>query len=324
MTKEEEKETLCNQHRVLLFLILRFGNGAILLAQLRALCLALGLYSSGQMVNRIIRSMRDMAILDRQTWVDNNSDLIIARKYLYRYFNGQTSQQAATPPRPKTMGPYILQARKIDLLLHIIGSQGLTTLEQVEQYLARHACTIFLRLPDLLGYYQRYKSLLSDNPLEYRAQLDKLAESADQRQRMARHLPPRPVAPDPCGVPVITLEQMHRRNIHILDIAPTNQEITLIMWADRGTTARRILDWTIDAIWWVRSLLPGYAVRAVIQALDDGHKAALTAALTARRNPTAPTYWKERLTTQRLDGTLLLSVHDSDFINHWCGGIRTV
>lgn len=117
MTQEQTKQLLCKKHRNLLYIILHFGNGAMLLPQLRAFCLALGLYANGQAVNCAVRELREAAILARQTWIDNNSDLILCRKYAYCFFSGKTREEVATPRRPNTMAPYILQARKVDWLL---------------------------------------------------------------------------------------------------------------------------------------------------------------------------------------------------------------
>ena len=162
MTKLEEKQALCNRHRALLEILLKYGTSGVMpLPQLRALCLAWGLYPSTQAVNRAVRELRAAEILNRQTWVDNNSDLLLARKFVWRYFAGKDSQETATPRRPATMAPYILQARKIDWLLSMVEREHLATLEAAETYLRRHGCTMFLRLSDLPGYYRRYVSALS-------------------------------------------------------------------------------------------------------------------------------------------------------------------
>ena len=55
MTQSKEKEVVCDKHRQLLYLLLRYGNGFFLLPQLRGLCLEIGLYSSEQAVNRAVR-----------------------------------------------------------------------------------------------------------------------------------------------------------------------------------------------------------------------------------------------------------------------------
>ncbi len=111
MTQEQKKHLLCTQHRSLLYIILHFGNGVMLLPQLRAFCLTLGLYSNSQAVNRAVRELREADILNRQTWIDSNSDLVLCRKYVYCFFTGKAREEVATPRRPNTMAPYILQAR---------------------------------------------------------------------------------------------------------------------------------------------------------------------------------------------------------------------
>lgn len=212
MTQAEEKEALCHQHEQLLYIILHFGAGAMLLAQLRALCLALGLYSTAQAVNRAVRGLKDAGILTRQTWVDNNSDLVMARKYACRYFTGATSQEAATPHRPHTMAPYILTARKIDWLLGTIHHKSLQSIEAINTYLRRHACTMFLRRSELLDYYQRYAPILAaERPGSYRAQLDRLATDPTQRGFTTLPEPPAPAY----GEPPPTLATSHRRGIYI-------------------------------------------------------------------------------------------------------------
>lgn len=139
MTKLEEKQALCNRHRALLEILLKYGTSGVMpLPQLRALCLVWGLYPSAQAINRAVRELRAADILNRQTWVDNNSDLLLARKFVWRYFAGKDSQETATPRRPATMAPYILQARKIDWLLSMVEREHLATMEAAETYLRRH------------------------------------------------------------------------------------------------------------------------------------------------------------------------------------------
>ena len=106
MTKLEEKQALCNRHRALLEILLKYGTSGVMpLPQLRALCLAWGLYPSAQAVNRAVRELRAAEILNRQTWVDNNSDLLLARKFVWRYFAGKDSQKTATPAAPQLWPP---------------------------------------------------------------------------------------------------------------------------------------------------------------------------------------------------------------------------
>lgn len=321
MKKTDAKQALCDQHRDLIYLIIRYGHGAMLLAQLRVLCLALNLYGSGQSVNRAVRALRDARILTRKTWIDGNSDLIVACKYVYRYFSGRDSQHTATPPRAKTWGPYLEQSRKIDWLLSLIDNNNLTSLPEVETYLRRRGCTVFLRLPDLQIFYRRYSQYMAAaNPNEYRAQLAKLAESEEQRRRVARHLPP--LSRPPEIIPVVTMEQMHRRGLYITALAPGEKAIVLTMFALRSTSARRVMDWTIDSVWWVRSLFPGFSVTVILYALDKGHKTALAAALTAPTGQDGVSYWRSRMEAQRLNTPLQIAVHDSDFPSRWCGGVQ--
>ena len=82
MTKLEEKQALCNRHWALLEILLKFSTSGVMpLPQLRALCLAWGLYPSAQAINRAVRELQAAEILNRQTWVDNNSDLLRSEEH---------------------------------------------------------------------------------------------------------------------------------------------------------------------------------------------------------------------------------------------------
>ena len=175
--------------------------------QLRVFCLTLGLYANGQAVNRAVRELREADILNRQTWIDSNSDLVLCRKYVYCFFTGKAREEVATPRRPNTMAPYILQARKIDWLLLIMEKNHLTTLESVEKYLLAHGCTVFLRLPDLLAYYEQCAPILAQvYPSRFQEQTEQLRAGMEQRSRLARG---EPIAPLPAlpPEPVATLEK---------------------------------------------------------------------------------------------------------------------
>ena len=321
MTKIKEKQALCGCHRALLQILLKFGtSGVMLLPQLRALCLAWDLYPSAQAVNRAVRELRAAEILNRQTWVDNNSDLLLARKFVWRYFAGKDSQEVATPRRPATMAPYILQARKIDWLLSLVEQNHLATMEAAETYLRRHGCTMFLRLSDLPDYYRRHASTFSaERPENYREQLARLDADAARISALALRQPEE----EPLSPSVATLAQAHRRGIYILGFSPGRRTVVLALFAGRRTKAARVMDWLIDAQAWVNSLLPYYSCWLVVYALDDAHRTALRAALTAPAPGRKITpYWQERLIQRHLDGLARLSVKDTDFISRWCGGIH--
>lgn len=319
MNREEEKQVLCDRHRALLQIVMNYGNGAMLLPQARALCLALGLYPSAQAVNRAVRDLRAADVLDHQTWIDNNSDLILARKYVRRYFSCVDSQSVATPHRPGTMAPHILQARKIDWLLSVIAKESLTSMEAVEDYLKCRTCTVFLRLPDLLDFYHRNAALLAAERLDnYREQVTRMEASAAQRTTIARCASSAP----PTAPQVATLEQMHRRGIYITGISRKYQAVTLALFAGRRTTAERIMDWTIDAQMWIISLLPYYHSGLTVYALDVAHREALRTALTAPAGGRITPYWHDRLIANHLDGLMQLAVTDTNFVRRWCGGIQ--
>lgn len=318
VTKNEEKEMLCQKHQALLSLILHYGGGAMLLPQLRALCAAL-LDISGQAVNRAVRALKAAEILTRQTWVDNNSDLILTRKYAYRFFEGKTSQEIATPRRPHTMAPYLLGTRKIDWLLSFIERNKITSAADLESLLSATGCTMFLRLPDLPGYYLDNADILEqNNPDHFQQQLEQMYLSNIQRRTMAQ-------GNAPSAPPIITLEQLHRRGIYIIDINETKGQVVLALFAGRETKARRLMDWLIDAHLWATSLLPGYVTGLWVYTLDWNHKAALMNAFTAIAPGTSRTpYYQYRLEGAKIYGRAHIGVTDTDFISKWCGNVSAL
>ena len=321
LTKNEEKEMLCQKFQALLALILQYGSGAMLLPQLRALCAVL-LDMNGQTVNRAVRALKAAEILTRQTWVDNNSDLILARKYAYRFFEGKTSQEIATTRRPHTMAPYLLGARKIDWLLSFIEKNGITSAADLEYHLSAIGCTMFLRLPDLLGYYQEQAPILSYvRPDNYCQQERRLELSDIQRRTMAQgNAPAEEYAP-----PITTLEQLHRRGIYIYFLSEKKKQVGFVLFAGRETKARRLMDWLIDAHFWVTSLLPEYETGLWVYALDWDHKAALMNAFTAIAPGTSKTmYYRYRLEGAKIYGRANIGVVDSDFITKWCGNVSAL
>lgn len=319
MTKNEIKEALCKRYQELLYIILHYGGGVMLLPQLRALCSVL-MDMDGQAVNRAVRALKAAEILTRQTWVDNNSDLILARKYAYRFFEGKTSQQVATPRRPNTMIPYIQQARKIDWLLSLIEKYGLRDLEDVKGYLWAIGCTVFLRLPNMIRYYQGQADYLARvRPDNFQEQLRQLEASARQRQSMAKH------APADTLPTIITLEQMLRRGIYITNIDDKRQRVYLALFAGRETKARRLMDWLIDAHFWVTSLLPEYETGLWVYALDNAHKTVMMDGLSAIAPGTSKTmYFQHRLEGAKIYGRAHIGVTDSDFISKWCGNVSAL
>lgn len=318
MNQDKIKRALCETHADLLHIILYFG-GFMLLAQLRALCLAFGLYASGQAVNRAVRELREADILNRKTWVDNNSDLLLARKYAYRFFGDATSQEVATPRRPSTMTPYIAQARKIDWLLDIVQRKGLTSLDAVHRYLTHCGCTVFLRLPDLPGYYvDHYDIFTESGPEEFWEQADRLEVVTSWRASIARA---EPVQKDEADPP-ITLDLAHRRGVYIERIFPEEKAVRLALFAGLSTRPQRIMDWVIDAHMWLKTLMPQYRSIFAVYALSDAHKAALRAGLTGTAYNRQTPYFRARLVAAHLDGEVNIAVTNTDFISRWCGNIQ--
>lgn len=179
---------------------------------------------------------------------------------------------------------------------------------------------MFLHLSDLPDYYRRYAPALSaENPENYREQLARLDADAARISALALRQPEE----EPLSPSVATLAQAHRRGLYILGISPSRRTVTLALFAGRRTRAARVMDWLIDAQAWVNSLLPYYSCTLVVYALDDAHRTALRAALTAPapgRKITA--YWRERLIQRHLDGLARIAVRDTNFISRWCGGIH--
>lgn len=316
----EEKTALCDRHRGLLELLMQYGRGALPLPLLRELCVNLCLYPSGQAVNRAARALREAGILDRQTWVDNNSDLLLARKFVLRYFAGVDSQAVATPPRPRTMAPYTAQARKADWLLALVKKAGLSSPQAVDEHLRRQGCTMFLRLPDLLDYYRQNRPYLAaEDATAYRRQLAQLKASAAQRATLARGETVPPAAP----FPEVTLEQAHRRGLYLIKLNPSRRAVSFALFAERGTRAERIMDWAIDAYQWLVTLFPCYRASLFVYTLDAAHREALAAALSASVTPAA-SYQQERLESARMAGLLDITLRNTDFVDHWCGGVRRI
>ncbi|WP_300691303.1 hypothetical protein [uncultured Oscillibacter sp.] len=201
----------------------------------------------------------------------------------------------------------------------MVEREHLATMEAAETYLRCHGCTMFLHLSDLPDYYRRYAPALSaENPENYREQLARLDADATQISTLALRQPEETPSPS-----VATLAQTHRRGLYILGISPSRRTVALALFAGRRTRAARVMDWLIDAQAWVNSLLPYYSCTLVVYALDDAHRTALRAALTAPAPGRKITpYWQERLIQRHLDGLARIAVKDTDFISRWCGGIH--
>lgn len=319
MKVSEKKRLLCEKHRTLLEILIRYGKGAMLLSQLREFCVLTGIYPSGQAVNRAVRALREAGILTRQTWVDRNSDLVLARKGVYEFLYNTDSRGIATPPRPSTMAPYILQARKMDWLLAMMESHQLDSPDAVERFLRSRGCTVLLRQTELLDYYMRYRKYLSGEKVAFDAEVRCLRARKVQQESFTSHRVP---ADRRHSEGQSALEKMHRRGIYITRLSPQEKMVYLILFPERTTSARKIMDWAIEACWWTRNLLPGYRVKLTLYTYDEAHSAALKRALQARTH--GQMYWHARLAAERIDGMLDLGAHSTDFANRWCGGVRAV
>jgi len=262
--------------------------------------------------------MKEADILARQTWVDNNSDIILCKKYVYRFLTQANSQQVATPSRPTTMGPYIAQSRKMDWLLSIAEKQNITSKAQMDKLLLQSGNTMFLRLPQLAVYYKRNARWLEAYyPSEYRAQLDRLLEENEQRQQIKYW---KAGEYNSYAASTVTLQQMHRRGIYIAQFA--RNKVILAAFPGRNTAADKLMNWIIDAYFWVQSLLPDYSITVYLYSLDEAHKTFLREALT--KNTGGVSYWHSRLYANHITQpeAVQIIVKSTDYINRWCGGIQ--
>lgn len=315
MTQTQNKQALCEKHHSLLYLLYRFGNGAMPLLQLRMLALILRLYVSDQAVNRAVRELKAAGILTRRTWVGNR-DLILSCKYVYRYFRDGDSQAVATPRRASTLAPYAAQARKVEWLIDAIIRYNLDTLDDVEHYLARSGCTLFLHPAELSVFYERHRPFLAAScPGAYTAELQQLETNTEQR----RHMIP---AAHTSSLPVVTLENLHRRGIYIAALSHSERLVKFVLFPRRTTRPDRILTLAADAGWWARGLLPDYDIWAVAQCLDSRHTDALRAALTAPVDRDGTPYWRETLRRREMDSRMRVGIHNSNFLLTYCNGIE--
>lgn len=322
MESNEGKERLCERHHGLLTVLVRYGNGAMLTSQLQRLCVALGLYSSNQAVNRAVRSLKAADILGRMTWVDNNRDLLIARKYVYRYFSGKPRRSVATPKKYNTVRQYLLQCCKVDRLICWVEGKQLDSIEAVDAFLERIGCTLFLHLPELSGYFQRNRLFQAYSPGEYRAQLDKLMERDRCRECLVQHIP---YEPDPvyCNPLVTTIENLHRRGLFILGMDREKMMIGAFQYSG-GLTAPRVMDFALDAFEWVRTLMPwGYEVQFTVFTMDKAGRDKLTRQLNAPQG-NGVSYCVSRAQSRRINEGLHLNVKNADIIRQWCGNVRPI
>lgn len=319
MKYNELKETVCRKHEALLRLILEYGNGAMLLPQLKQLAplLLVEQYSSGQALGRAARALRTAGVLKRMTWIDNNSDLLICCKYALRYFNGDGATAAK---KYTTVNRYLLQCAKVDYLIKTIQHRRLSSLEQVAAYLASIHSTVFLRLPDLTTYFQTRPPFAAHNQPEYTAQLRKLREGDEARRRLAAHQAPPPTALP--AVPIVTIEQLHRRNLYLSKLTGDKAVLTYFDFTGK-LTADKLISWAIDAFYWVKGLLPKHQVLFAVYAPDESTHEALLRRLKAKVN--GMTCLDHRLAAQHLLGAdVHITVQNSDTLRRWCGGIKPI
>ena len=69
MLQIEQKSIICQANKPLLYLLVRFGSGAVPLPLLRTLAVQMRLYPNGQAVNKAVRELREAGVLDRQPCV---------------------------------------------------------------------------------------------------------------------------------------------------------------------------------------------------------------------------------------------------------------
>lgn len=321
MCSSEEKQNLCETHHDLLHLVYRYGNGAMLLPQLRALAVRLELYPSEQAVGRAVRLLRDTGIIKRMTWLDGRSDLLIAYKYLYRYMSGAcNSQQVAAAKKYNSPRQYMVRCCQVDYLIRILDAypKELKDLDTVERYLHRIGSTLFLHAPDLAACFADYPAYSQYNKSEFAAQLAELKRLAALRSRLNA---PETAAPPPPLVPVLTLDALHKRNIYVAKI--TRSTIILIRYDySNSLTASRVMDWALDAYSIFHPLLPDREISYRVQSLNELGQADLAAQLAAPYHGLP--YQEARLAAQHIDSGLSITVQNSDVMGRWLGGVHVL
>lgn len=320
MTSNEEKQRLCVDHHDLLYLIYRYGFGAMLLSQLRMLAVRLGLYPSESAVGRAVRALKSAGILKRMTWLDGRSELLVGCKYLFRYFSGAVnSQEVAAAKKYNTARQYMAQCCKVDYLLRTLDHyQQLQTLTSMEHYLKSAGSTLFLRTPELPVYFAAYPPYSRYDPAEHTAQLDELRRLATLRSRVNT---PSITVPSPPLSPILTLDTLHQRGVYVAKI--TRKSAILIRYNYANTlTARRILDWALDAYDVLHPLLPGLEISFRIQALDEMGQAHLVEQLSAPYH--GLTYMESRLSARHIDSGLSIITQNSNVMDRWLGGVHVL
>lgn len=320
MYSNEEKHSLCKEHHDLLYLVHHYGNGAMLLPQLRALAVRLGLYPSEQAVGRAVRALRDGGIIKRMTWLDGRSDLLVGCKYLFRYFTGvNSSQEVAAAKKYNSPRQYMAQCCKVDYLVRILDHyQQIATLADVEKYLLRSGATLFLRTPDLLDYFINFPAYSQNDLAEYSAQNAELKRLSVLRSRLNA---PETAAPPPPLVPVLTLDALHKRNIFVATV--TRKSVILIRYDYSNTLiASRIVDWALDAYSILHPLLPDREISFRVQTLDELGQADLMAKLAAPYHGLP--YQQARLSTRHIDSGLSVIVQNSNVMDRWLGGVHVM
>ena len=322
MVTNEEKQTLCTTHHDLLYLIYHYGNGAFLLPQLRTLATALHLYPSEQAVGTAVRELKNAGILKRMTWLDGRSDLVIGCKYLFRYFTGcTTSQEVAAAKKYNSPRQYMVQCCSIDFLIRLVEKHPdkIKSLDDISRYLDLTKATIFLRAPDLQHYFLKQSIYAQYNTIEYNAQLHELERLNALRFRMNDSSIS---APPPPLFPIKTLETLHRRNIYIVKIV--SQKIFLVRYDFSNTlSAKKIMDWALDAYFVLHSLLPDREIIFCIQTLSENGQADLIGQLSAPYH--GRPYQQARLSAQHIDnGLLSIRIENSHVMERWLGGVHVL
>lgn len=318
MCSNKEKDALCLEHYDLLFLIWKFGGGAMLLPQLRAICVLLNVYPSEQAVGRAVRALREAGIIKRMTWLDGRSDLLIACKYMLRYLMGaSSSQEVSGAKRYSTPRRYMTQCCRVDYLIRTIEAHPeIATLTDMEAYWRSVGSTMFLRLTELSEYMDNLPDIAAPEPLEYAAQL------AEQRRldvlRSRLNAPNAEVPPAPL-LPVKTIETLHRRSIFVVEI--NSEAVTLVRYDYTNTLdASRVMDWALDSHEILHALFPNRAIRFCVYALSEQAQADLVGQLGAPYHGLP--YQQARLSARHLDSGLSVIVRDSQVMKRWLNGVH--
>lgn len=307
MNIKDKKDELCAKHHTLLHLVWRFGAGAMLQPQLRALCLRLGVYSSRYATDQAVRDLKAAGLLRRQRWLDNNSDLLLLGKGALAHLRGEASRQIAGLPKRNTYLAYLSTVCKVDTLLVWLERFGVDSLDEAEAMLGRLGTSVFCRLPDLADYFAGLAPLCTDRR-RFEVHLSAM-ERAQAERFGTEHQGPK----------VKTLETLYRKGIYVLEQrgqGPSARLIFAIYDYTGHLTAETLSTKVLD----VAEVCVDLGIKhwgVLVQTLDQAKAKALHGALGKAD------YFNQRCAIAHITPPPL-KVHNADISAKWCHGIRIV